>query len=1319
MQKESLFQLEASCQGAVHITSTVSGLFAASCIRARCQLAVLILLLVSMANGPSLADNISWQDATGDWFNASNWIDYSRTDGKGNYLNLVPGSADSVTVANGGSPQIAGNAGATILNISSGSSLSLGGGSLTAAKETIGNFGTGVVTQTGGTNNVGNELFLGAGASSGNGSYSLSGEASSLTINNSEYVGYDGTGNFTQNGGKHTVGGGLFLGNQATANGTYTLSGAASSLTVNGGAEFVGEFGTGEFLQNGGTHTIALFLSLGNGSSGTGFYTLSGAGSLTASGEVVGDEGTGKFIQNGGTNTVGRLTLGNQEATANGTYILSGAASSLTVNSEEVIGSVGTGMFTQTGGTNNVGDELFLGAGASSGNGSYSLSGEASSLTINNSEYVGYDGTGTFTQNGGTHTVSGPLYLGVEKGSTAYYTLSGTGSLTVMNGNDEWIGDGGTGTFTQNGGTHTVSRDLALGIWGTGFYTLSETGSLTVNGFEYIGSSGAGTFTQNGGKHTVTGTLTLVANSGASGTYNMNGGTLTAGAITINNGGTFTNSASITLTGTPGTAATSGGSFTQNASGTLNVQINGTGDGQFGQLFVGQANLAGNLSVTLGSNYNGTTLPTHDSIFQIISTAAGQTSGTFNSGHKVVVAKFAANTDPYYNGGFAGIFDVNYIPASNGGVTLSHFHQIHVLSFGYTSDDSRVDGEVGAQHVHDAFKQLPGLTENIVLKRDSSTAGIDNYQAFVTQIKGMQLEGIRAGDTYVFYINTHGQFDRVLQPLPSEEGIITRQYEGTWPLYLDTSYESNSQTCLEFGDNPGSVKASIFAGLFSDSAWTTVNKLFIMDMCYAGGFWTGTASVVNGTLTQHPYLSAIPKTGFIGAARESELSLGDSKGGQLGQGLVDVLGQVVSAGDDLTYASLLMQLNATTQARFHAQNGWAQDYISNQGGPANPLPFVDNMMSDATSDFEFELVGSGLDPNSLAFLALSAITQNWLTNVLPGTSGDFTGDGFVNFLDFAILASQWPTGTPPQPPSDTNMVLIPTGTFQMGDSLDGESDALPVHTVTLSSFYMDKYDITNQQYCSFLNSAAVKVIAGVVYASTDYNNSFPYCYTSVADTYSQIAYSGGVFSVRTKGSRSMVNDPMIDVTWYGAAAYCNWRSQQEGRGQCYDLSTWTCDFTKNGYHLPTEAQWEYAARGGLSGNRFPWGDVNTISHGQANYYNESGDYSYDLGPPWGYDPTWSAYGIWPYTSPVGSFPANGYGLYDMAGNVWQWCNDWYGSYSSGSQTNPTGPTSGSWPVLRGGSWDEDAYNCRVADRAFDVPYDWDSIYGFRLALNLN
>ncbi|HEV58481.1 MAG TPA: formylglycine-generating enzyme family protein, partial [Phycisphaerales bacterium] len=227
------------------------------------------------------------------------------------------------------------------------------------------------------------------------------------------------------------------------------------------------------------------------------------------------------------------------------------------------------------------------------------------------------------------------------------------------------------------------------------------------------------------------------------------------------------------------------------------------------------------------------------------------------------------------------------------------------------------------------------------------------------------------------------------------------------------------------------------------------------------------------------------------------------------------------------------------------------------------------------------------------------------------------------------------------------------------------------------------------------------------------------------------------FSVRTKCGRSMVNDPMVSVSWYGAVAYCNWRSGQLGKQPCYDSSTLQPIYPlRNGVRLPTEAEWEYAARGGLNGRRFPWG--NDIYHAQANYWSSS-SYSYDKGPTRDYHPLWND-GVWPCTSPVGFFDGslkyksaynwpgsatsyqttnggNGYGLYDMAGNVWEWCNDWYSSYSSASQTNPTGPSSGSCRVLRGGNWYHIANYCRVAHRDSHWPDNRYSHLGFRVALD--
>ena len=345
-------------------------------------------------------------------------------------------------------------------------------------------------------------------------------------------------------------------------------------------------------------------------------------------------------------------------------------------------------------------------------------------------------------------------------------------------------------------------------------------------------------------------------------------------------------------------------------------------------------------------------------------------------------------------------------------------------------------------------------------------------------------------------------------------------------------------------------------------------------------------------------------------------------------------------------------------------------------------------------------------------------------------SAELTGDCFVDFEDFAVMANQWLDPydwenlalmanqwltSDPNIPDD--MVYIPDGEFLMGDNFnEGDSDEKPVHAVSVDAFFMSKYEVTNQQYCDYLNSAfgtGVYVSGGIVYGTG--NKQF-YCDTSAYSSYSQISLSTGVFSVSTKAGRDMSSDPMVEVSWYGSAAYCNWRSQREGYQQCYNLSTWDCDFSKNGYRLPTEAEWEYAARGGLSGKRFPWGD--TISHSQANYRSDA-YYGYDVSPTRGCHPAYND-GIRPYTAPVGSFSPNGYGLYDMAGNVREWCNDWYKDtyYQSSPYSNPTGPASGGYSVLRGGCWGNQPDNCRVAFRD-DIFYPGDRAYdsGFRVVLS--
>ena len=324
-------------------------------------------------------------------------------------------------------------------------------------------------------------------------------------------------------------------------------------------------------------------------------------------------------------------------------------------------------------------------------------------------------------------------------------------------------------------------------------------------------------------------------------------------------------------------------------------------------------------------------------------------------------------------------------------------------------------------------------------------------------------------------------------------------------------------------------------------------------------------------------------------------------------------------------------------------------------------------------------------------ILISAILMFSASGHATCPTGDLSGDCFVGLADLAVIANQWMMGGI----RDIVFVDIPSGTFQMGDSFnEGQGGELPVHAVTLSSFKMSKYEVTNAQYAEYLNAAdaqaLLKVSDGIVYAASDDANSLPFFNTHSYDPEGQIDYDGSSFSVRLKSDRDMSNDPVVQVSWYGAKAFCDYY----------------------GYRLPTEAEWEYAARGGLSGKRFPWDD--TINHNYANYRAYGSGYTYDTSPYTNpaFHPTWND-GIHPYTSPVGRFFANGYGLYDMAGNAREWCFDWYGNYPSSPQTNPTGSISGEVRTVRGASWYGFANVARVASRDYWDPISPHDAVGFR------
>ncbi|NLE42994.1 MAG: formylglycine-generating enzyme family protein [Lentisphaerae bacterium] len=182
------------------------------------------------------------------------------------------------------------------------------------------------------------------------------------------------------------------------------------------------------------------------------------------------------------------------------------------------------------------------------------------------------------------------------------------------------------------------------------------------------------------------------------------------------------------------------------------------------------------------------------------------------------------------------------------------------------------------------------------------------------------------------------------------------------------------------------------------------------------------------------------------------------------------------------------------------------------------------------------------------------------------------------------------------------------------------------------------------------------------------------------------------------GAGKAADHPVQNVSWFDCVRWCNARSEREGLTPCYDLQDWTCDFAANGYRLPTSAEWEYAARGGQIGLRFPWGDL--IDHDRDNYFVwVAGKFDYDEGYE-GSDVRYAT-GELPYTNPVEAFPANGYGLFGMAGNVAEWCWDLNEEYFG-------------FRCVRGGYWDAEADVLRCGSEHWVDPvtqeYGW---YGFR------
>ena len=273
--------------------------------------------------------------------------------------------------------------------------------------------------------------------------------------------------------------------------------------------------------------------------------------------------------------------------------------------------------------------------------------------------------------------------------------------------------------------------------------------------------------------------------------------------------------------------------------------------------------------------------------------------------------------------------------------------------------------------------------------------------------------------------------------------------------------------------------------------------------------------------------------------------------------------------------------------------------------------------------------------------------------------------------------------------------FIPAGSFVMGATTnaghEGYANELPQHRVETLGYLLDRTEVTRVLWA--------EVAAWSLTNGYDLDPAAP--------------------------SETLRTHPVVNVSWESALKWCNARSEREGLAPCYwrdgvPLRIGTAegvdwDRLAAGYRLPTEAEWEKAARGGIPDRRFPWAGDDEIKHARANYYSFEG-YSYDTSPTRSFHPDCDP-ATPPLTRPVASFAANGYGLHDMAGNVWEWCWDGYSAayYADSPASDPSGIEGSTTRSVRGGAWNSGADGVRAAVRCHMPAASVASCVGFRCA----
>ena len=264
------------------------------------------------------------------------------------------------------------------------------------------------------------------------------------------------------------------------------------------------------------------------------------------------------------------------------------------------------------------------------------------------------------------------------------------------------------------------------------------------------------------------------------------------------------------------------------------------------------------------------------------------------------------------------------------------------------------------------------------------------------------------------------------------------------------------------------------------------------------------------------------------------------------------------------------------------------------------------------------------------------------------------------------------TTVPIRSSSGISLVHVEGGSFNMG-SETGEADQKPLHRAALSAFFMSACEITVGQYRYFIQDSKYKPSTGAAGGMVWDEAGKKW------DTKKDASWENPYLPT---GAKQADDGPVVMVNWYDAAEYCIWLSRKEGFQNVYSIkgATVTADFTRNGYRLPTETEWEYAARGGRRSKEYLYaGSDNILLSGW--HFAISGN----------------------STHPVGRKSPNELGLYDMSGNVQEWCWDWYGEYTGSTQVDPLGSASGKERICRGGSWINTPSRCVTTFRLMTDP----------------